>query len=758
MPAIGIAIGLNYGSAQGAAGPYILLSANNVPEDASIGDAVGTLSVVGATGTPTFTLEDDAGGLFVLDGAVLKVAGALDYTAATSHQIIVSVSGVTPAVTNRGFDIFILDVEQSITLTALTVSEAASSGTAVGTFGVTGAVGTPTFTLEDDAEGLFSLDGDVLEVVGVLDYEIATAHEIEVSVSGVTPSVANRFLIITVTNAVPVLTSADGHATSSTTADISVDTTEDSGTLFWVLTTSPTGPSAAQVKAGLNHLGAAASASGSQAVGSSGTQPASASGLSISTTYYPHFMHEEPHGAQSIVASDASGFETTAIILSASAVLETASVGANVGTLSVVGATGTPTFVLVDSAGGKFAIDGTALEVNAALDYEAAISHQIEVSVSGTTPAIPNRIFTISVTNVLPTLSNADGVETSDASADLSVDTTEDTGTLYVVVTTSSTSPTATQVRSGLNHLGAAATFAGSQPVIATGTQEISATGLTPDTHYYPHFMHEESLGTQSSVATFVTGFTTEESDASPPVISTLFPVDGATEVALDVVPTVLFNEGVAFGTGSIDIYLSSDDSLFESFDVVADVGTSVGQVTVSAPLLTIRPSANLAASTAYYVQIDATAIDDLAGNSFAGITNKTTWNFNTGLPAVTLEWISDENDPYPVFEWVTDLGIVEATDKEVYEFSLASDFAVVFYTYEDAISSQEITDQGGTTSGFEDLPNDLVYARLRIVTSGDVPKTAWSNTESKTLTGGATLPYLDFSIATNSMYAPAAV
>jgi hypothetical protein len=58
-------------------GARILLSASIVAEDASVGDPVGTFSVSGGSGSYTFTLTDDAGGLFAIDGADLEVAGAL---------------------------------------------------------------------------------------------------------------------------------------------------------------------------------------------------------------------------------------------------------------------------------------------------------------------------------------------------------------------------------------------------------------------------------------------------------------------------------------------------------------------------------------------------------------------------------------------------------------------------------------------------------------------------------------------------------
>lgn len=81
---------------------------------------------------------------------------------------------------------------------------------------------------------------------------------------------------------------SDGAVTSGS---VQVTTDVDSGTFYWVLTTSATPPSIAQVKAGQDHLGAAAPASGNKAVSATGVQSDSATGLTASTTYYPYFVH-----------------------------------------------------------------------------------------------------------------------------------------------------------------------------------------------------------------------------------------------------------------------------------------------------------------------------------------------------------------------------------------------------------------------------------------------------------------------------------
>ena len=114
-----------------------------------------------------------------------------------------------------------------------------------------------------------------------------------------------------------------------------------------------------------------------------------------------------------------------------------------------------------------------------------------------------------------------------------------------------------------------------------------------------------------------------EATDAVTPIISSLSPLDGATNVAGNVNLALTFNEEVVVGSGDVSIFKSSDDSLVEAIDVES------GQVTgTTTTTITINPSVSLETGVSYYVQIDATAIDDLNGNSFAGIADETTWNF----------------------------------------------------------------------------------------------------------------------------------
>lgn len=105
---------------------------------------------------------------------------------------------------------------------------------------------------------------------------------------------------------------------------------------------------------------------------------------------------------------------------------------------------------------------------------------------------------------------------------------------------------------------------------------------------------------------------------------ATLSPLDNASDVTVSDDLVLTFSEAVDAESGNIVLYKRSDDSVVESFDVTADIDGS-GTTTI-----TIDPASDLSYETEYYVQIDATAFDDAAGNSYVGLADSTSWNFTT--------------------------------------------------------------------------------------------------------------------------------
>ena len=131
--------------------------------------------------------------------------------------------------------------------------------------------------------------------------------------------------------------------------------------------------------------------------------------------------------------------------------------------------------------------------------------------------------------------------------------------------------------------------------------------------------------------------FTVAAGDVIAPTIVSTSPVDNAVDVDVTSSITITFSENIAFGTGLITLRENNSGwSDLETFDVVTEVGTGNGQVSISGAVLTINPTASLTASREYAIRIAATAIDDLAANSFAGIADDTTISFTAapgGVP-----------------------------------------------------------------------------------------------------------------------------
>lgn len=119
--------------------------------------------------------------------------------------------------------------------------------------------------------------------------------------------------------------------------------------------------------------------------------------------------------------------------------------------------------------------------------------------------------------------------------------------------------------------------------------------------------------------------------DTTDPTIISTSPTDNETDVAVSVNIVVTFSEDVAKGTGNITI-VETGVGIFEQ------IAIGDASISISGPIMTINPAGTMGNSTSYHLTIDATAIDDLAGNSFAGISDTTTLNWTTkslaGLPA----------------------------------------------------------------------------------------------------------------------------
>ena len=151
-----------------------MLPANSVDEDATSGAVVGVTAFADdpdGTDTVSYSLDDDAGGLFSIDAStgVVAVAGALDYETATSHNITIRATSTDGnlldiwrwQLTSNDVNEFGISATTDSDATADEVSESATIGSTVGiTASASDADGSDSvsYSLDDDAGGLFTID------------------------------------------------------------------------------------------------------------------------------------------------------------------------------------------------------------------------------------------------------------------------------------------------------------------------------------------------------------------------------------------------------------------------------------------------------------------------------------------------------------------------------------------------------------------------------------------------------------------------
>ena len=188
-------------SSQSARSPITIAATNSVAENAAIGTPVGiTAFATDADGSDsvTYSLDDDAGGLFAIDPGtgVITVAGSLDYETATSHNVTVRATSTDTSYSTKTFSIDVNNLDDNdptIADDSTTVVENASVGTVVydvneaSTFTDVDLDGdTLTYTITAGNIGnAFTIDSGtgIITVNGAIDYETLAQYTLTVEVS-----------------------------------------------------------------------------------------------------------------------------------------------------------------------------------------------------------------------------------------------------------------------------------------------------------------------------------------------------------------------------------------------------------------------------------------------------------------------------------------------------------------------------------------------------------------------------------------------
>jgi Ca2+-binding RTX toxin-like protein len=164
----------------------VSLSKSSVLENAKVGDAIGVFSATDPENKElTFSLVDDAGGLFEISGSTLRVKGNLDYETSKDHKVRIKVSDADGHIVFEDFSISVENSDegpQNILISKSIISETAEVGTRVGMLSAEDPEkGAVTYSLTGNPGGYFALTADgKLTLAKRLDYEKAQSHTLTI--------------------------------------------------------------------------------------------------------------------------------------------------------------------------------------------------------------------------------------------------------------------------------------------------------------------------------------------------------------------------------------------------------------------------------------------------------------------------------------------------------------------------------------------------------------------------------------------------
>ncbi|NRA62196.1 MAG: cadherin repeat domain-containing protein, partial [Psychrobium sp.] len=421
-----------------------------VSENAIVGTNVGiTANAIDDDPTDriSYSLDDDAGGLFTIDvnSGVVSLANMLDYETAISHDIIVRATSSDGTLSTATFSIDVGNNDEGIgggttggdnttvvgpvtdvDVANNLVSENANVGTEIGITASAIDVGDSlTYSLSDDALGLFDIDSStgVVTLAGTLDFDSAQSHDITVDVLSSDGSVASETFSITVgeNNAgagggsnISAITDVDAQdSVVSENAIIGTDVgitaqandADNTDTISYTLSDDANGlftiDSATGVVSLANTLDYESATSHNIIVVASSSDGTTSSetftvtvgdndtGLGGGST-----GGDNTHSVGPVLDIDVSGHGATNLVS------ENAPLGTEVGITALATDVGdTVTYTLSDDAAGLFTIDGTTGVVSVAgnLDYSAAQFHSVTIVATSTDGSTSDQIFTISV-------------------------------------------------------------------------------------------------------------------------------------------------------------------------------------------------------------------------------------------------------------------------------------------------------------------------------------------------------------------------
>jgi hypothetical protein len=148
----------------------------------------------------------------------------------------------------------------------------------------------------------------------------------------------------------PALANGVAYSYGSTTAILSIDTDDPTGTLYGILSASSTEPTAAQIRAGQNNTGTAAEGFSSRAMTSIGKKALWLSGLPAGATLYPYWTQRDENNLDTVFSGSPITLDAT------ETVVFSAATDGTLGTITNISAGITKTEFAADPFGGTDAV------------------------------------------------------------------------------------------------------------------------------------------------------------------------------------------------------------------------------------------------------------------------------------------------------------------------------------------------------------------------------------------------------------------
>ena len=404
-------------------------STNSVAENATVGTAVGITALAedldATNNTISYTLDDDAGGLFAIDSVtgVVTVNGALDYETATSHNITVRASSSDGSFNTQGFVINVTDVNESAITpisdsdgTADFVLENVSLGTTVGvTAFADDADGTDTvsYSLDNDAGGLFAIDSvtGVVTVNGAIDRETASSYDITVRATSTDTSSSTQDFTIAIGDVdefdVGAVTDSDltvNAATENPPVGLSVgivamasDLDATTNSIIYTLVDNDGGRFDIDGASGLVTVAGAIDREADGATRNITVRATSADGSFTDQVFAININDVDEFNVGAVTDSDGTANVVDENAIAGTVVGVTASASDNDATTNAI------TYSLPDDDGGRFTIDSNSgvVTVAGAIDREAdGATRNITVRATSADGSFTDQVFAININDV----------------------------------------------------------------------------------------------------------------------------------------------------------------------------------------------------------------------------------------------------------------------------------------------------------------------------------------------------------------------